>query len=219
MRWTSQNPDSASNGLFITFEGIDGCGKSLQAKKLAEALTDHGHPVLFVREPGGNEISEKIRDILLDARHHGMSPLTEFFLYESARAQLMEVLILPALESGKIVIADRFFDSTVTYQGYGRGLSLDMIDQTNVWACKGVQPDRTYFIDIPFEESIKRRSKLDEEEDRMENQSDSFFNKVREGYRQLVDANPERIRYIDGMSTIESIANEILTDVQHLLHK
>ncbi len=204
-------------GVFITFEGIDGCGKSVQAKKLADTLSNNRHKALFVREPGGNDISEKIREILLDSRHYTMSPLAEFFLYEAARAQLMEVLISPALEKGEIVIADRFFDSTVTYQGYGRDLSLDMIHKTNFWACKGVTPDRTYFIDIPFEASLKRRAKTGEEEDRMENQHASFFNKVRDGYHQLAKENPERIKVIDGMSTIENIANLILSDVESLI--
>ena len=204
-------------GLFLTFEGIDGCGKSLQAKKLAETLSENGHEVEFVREPGGDEISEKIRDILLDAKHEKMSALAELFLYEAARAQLIDVLIGPALKEGKIVIADRFYDSTVTYQGFGRGLSLDMIHQANAWACSGFNPDRTYYLDITWEESLKRRLKLNGSEDRMENQSKAFFMKVREGYQHLAETDGRRILVVNGMDPVEIVSTVILNDVQLLL--
>lgn len=172
---------------------------------------------MFVRDPGGTEISEKIRHIILDANHTAMGSMTEFYLYEAARSQMVHELILPAIQKDYIVIADRFTDSTLTYQGYGRGLSHTMIETANSWACQGLQIDLTFFLDITWEESLKRRRALNKIEDRMENQDDEFFNKVREGYLEITKLHPERVQILDGMQSIESVFNQIYGQIKALI--
>ena len=141
-------------GIFITFEGIDGCGKSTQTALCREWLESLGKTVLLVREPGGTKIGEKIRSLLLDKDNGAMAPMTELFLFEAARAQIVEETIKPALEEGKVVICDRFFDSSVAYQGCARGLGADMVSRLNMYATGGLAPDITFFLDISVEEAI-----------------------------------------------------------------
>src|SRR5271157_786725 len=146
-------------GLFITFEGIDGCGKSTQSKLLAGRLKRAGYKVVYTREPGGTRLAEKLRDILLHPANK-ISPLAELFLYEASRAEHVSKIILPAVRSKKIVVCDRFFDATVAYQGYGRGLDLNVIETLNRFASTGLTPDLTILLDISAREGLKRAKAL-----------------------------------------------------------
>ena len=202
---------------FITFEGIDGSGKSVQADRIAARLSLSGYSVLPVRDPGGPAISEKIRRVLLDRNHSSMAPSTELLLYEAARAQLVSETIRPALENGKIVICDRFIDSTAAYQGYGRNIPQDMIDSLNRLACNDTFPGRTYILDISWEESLRRRFSSDTEEDRIEKNRQSFFNRVRRGYLDLAESEPARIKLIDGNKPIQDLEDEIYQDLIQFL--
>ncbi|MRR09451.1 dTMP kinase, partial [bacterium] len=163
-----------SRGLFVTFEGVEGCGKSTQAKLLAAWLRGRGIRVLLTREPGGPGISEKIRRILLDARHHAMHPLTELLLLEASRAQHVHEAIAPALRRGATVICDRFADSSTAYQGHGRGLDLGMVDRLNRDAAGGCWPDLTIVIDVPVDVGFSRAARRKRRFDRMESQEKAF---------------------------------------------
>lgn len=181
-------------GVLITFEGLDGCGKSTQMELLAEALRARGYVVLVTREPGGTPLGEAIRSLLLDPRHHGMSARTEALLYAAARAQLVEQVIRPALEDGQVVLCDRYLDSSLAYQGYGRGLGVDDILMLNVWGTQGLFPDLTLFLDL---EDSARAGRLAAVPDRLEAEDDEFHQRVEEGYRQLLVQHRHRIRRID----------------------
>ena len=152
-------------GLFITFEGIDGCGKSTQTSLCKAWLEELGREVLLVREPGGTKLGERIREILLDKKNSSMAPMTELFLFEAARAQIVEETIKPALAEGKVVICDRFFDSSYAYQGCARGLGPEMVSRLNMDATGGLAPDVTFFLDISVEDAVKRRNTRGEEKD------------------------------------------------------
>ncbi len=206
------------NGLLITMEGIDGCGKSVQSASLTLRLKEAGYDVLAVRDPGGPEISEKIRSILLDRKHELMSHTTELFLYEAARAQLVSGLILPALHNGSIVVSDRFFDSTTAYQAYGRGISKKIVRYVNRYASQSVVPDRTFILDIPWDESIRRRGKMNSLSDRMESDIGFFFQKVIDGYHAIARSEPGRVRVLDGCLPIKKLEQEILQDVLSMIH-
>ena len=207
--------------MFITFEGIDLSGKSTQCQLLGQYLTDKGFDILLLREPGGSMISEKIRDILLDKDSTGMLPLTEFFLYSASRAQLVEEVIRPALDSGKIVICDRFDDSSTAYQGFARGLGLDNVRTINKIAAGGLSPDLTIFIDITVQESLKRLKVAGKLTDRMEAEGAKFFEAVRQGYLQLATTDEEavqkRFKIINGADDISTIARRIQQIVEHEL--
>lgn len=205
--------------LFITFEGIDASGKSLQIKALYKKLHQMRYPVTLVRDPGGPPVSEKIRSILLDQQHHSMIPLTELFLYEAARSQLISETINPALERGDIVLSDRFIDSTVAYQGYGRLLSDKLVQQANRWSCGTTYPDRTYILDIPWEESMRRRRALSKKADRMEKEQVAFFHRVQEGYKTIAKKEPQRVLLLDGTKNIKCLEQEILKDVLIIIEK
>lgn len=184
------------NGIFITFEGNDGSGKSTQIKFLSQCLMEEGYDVLLTREPGGCKISEKLRDILLDAENNDLSPLTELLIYEAARAQHMHQVILPALTMGKIVICDRFTDSTTAYQGYGRGLDLAQIKTLNDVAVQGRYPDITILLNLDPEHSFLRKGGVDQN-DRIEQEGLAFHKRVYEGYMALAAENPNRIITLD----------------------
>ncbi|HEX7401574.1 MAG TPA: dTMP kinase, partial [candidate division Zixibacteria bacterium] len=156
------------NGLFITFEGIDFCGKTTQARKLASYLRRKGYDVLLIREPGGDRISEKIRRVLLNEKNTAMSELTELLLYEASRSQLTQKVILPALRQKKVVVCDRYYDSTLAYQGYGRGLDKKTIIRLNHIVTFGLSPDLTILIDVPVEVALRRKDKEKRKEDRLE---------------------------------------------------
>jgi dTMP kinase len=195
--------------MFITFEGIDCSGKSTQIDHLIRKLRRGHWDVLVVREPGGTEISERIRTLLLDVRHGEMDGSTELLLFSASRSQLVTERIQPALERGDIVIADRFHDSTTAYQGFGRGIDVEAITHIHRIATHGLSPDISFFLDISVEESLKRRSARAGSIDRMEAADTAFFERVREGYLSIASISPSRFRIIDGMRPAEPIAEEI----------
>jgi dTMP kinase len=181
-------------GLFVTFEGLDGCGKSTQMELLAQALADRGYVLTVTREPGGTPLGEAIRDMLLDPRHHGMSARAETLLYAAARAHLVEEVIRPALEDGQIVLCDRYVDSSLAYQGFGRGLGTDYITLVNDWGTEGLYPDLTLFLDL--DDSV-RSTRLAAVPDRLEAEDDEFHKRVAQGYRELLTLHRHRIRRVD----------------------
>jgi len=202
--------------MFITFEGIDFCGKSTQVELLRNFLIKKGREVIVIREPGGTEISERIRDILLDRKNSEMKMETEFLLFSSSRSQLVREVILPALKKDIIVISDRFHDSSTAYQGYGRGLDVEKIKQINSFAISDVLPDVTFLIDITVEESLRRKSlKSHSELDRIEISSDNFYQKVRQGYLKIAE-DENRFVVIDGSLKIEEIHNIIIDKIMSL---
>ena len=203
-------------GIFFTFEGIDGSGKSVQSAALAESLRAEGYDVLLVREPGSSLIAEKIRSLLLDRDHSEMAPMAELFLYEAARAQLVSEIILPALDSGTIVISDRFVDSTTAYQAFGRGIPLDFIDVANRAAAGRAWPERTYLLDIPWEVSLERRAAGDKS-DRMESNVTEFFHLVIAGYLTIADQDRRRVMALDGCRPIAELSKEISLDALKLI--
>jgi dTMP kinase len=193
--------------FFITFEGIEGCGKTTQLRLLKERLTAAGEKVISTREPGGTPISDKMRAILLDAENSAITPLSELLLYAAARAQHVQEVIVPALERGEMVLCDRFTDATVAYQGHGRGLDLATIDQLNKLATGGLEPELTVLIDCPVEIGLGRalaRIELTHgpREERFELESVRFHDRVREGYLSLARAFPERFVVVDGSGDV-----------------
>jgi dTMP kinase len=195
--------------MFISFEGLDGSGKTTQAKLLAEKLRSQNYVVEFFREPGGTEISERIREILLDKKNLGMTQITELFLFSAARAQLVGQVIKPALLDSKIVICDRYVDSTTAYQGFGRGLRLGAVKTINTVATFGLLPDLTFLIDVPIDEIIERRHTSGVAIDRMESGGREFYEKVRQGYLELVKEEPKRVVLVDGSRHIQAVQDEI----------
>ena len=180
-------------GKFITFEGSEGCGKSTQSRLLFDYLKAKGKRVIYLREPGATKISEKIRDILLDARNEGIVPETEMLLYMAARAQIVGEVILPALKTGKIVICDRFLDSTLAYQGYGLGMDIDLIKMVGEFTTRGITPDLTLFLDLAVKHGLKhRQANLD----RIEKRSVNYHQRVRLGYLKLAKQEPQRIKIV-----------------------
>lgn len=188
-------------GLFITFEGADGCGKTTQMKLLAEYLQKNGHEVVITREPGGKGLGEKVREILLNYDGE-VSDRCESFLFLADRAQNIDIIVNPAVDAGKIVLCDRHIDSTVAYQGYGRGLDIERINMLNNLATNGRKPDLTFIFDIDVETSMQRVGK---EKDRMESAGKEFHNRVRFGYLELAKQEPNRIKVIDATKSIEEI--------------
>lgn len=201
-------------GKFISFEGIDGCGKTTQIKFLEEYLLKQGYNILVLREPGGTKVGEEVRDILLD-KNNIISPVTEMLLYASSRAQLVEEKILPSLEKGQIVILDRFVDSSYVYQGYARGLGIEKVKLVNEIATMGILPDVTIYIDITPEEAMKRRKKR--EPDRLEKENWEFHKKVREGYIKLVKEFPKRFVFVDGMREPTKVHQDVIYEVKKYL--
>ena len=197
--------------LFISFEGIDGCGKTTQINLLKEFLIQNKCEVIVAREPGGTEISEQIRNILLHSKHK-ISPVSELLLFSAARSVLVQDLIKPALESGKIVICDRFFDSTLAYQAYGRGLDLEDVKQCNQIASNGLVPDLTFFLSVSLELS-KRRMENKAQFDRFERAGDAFFNKVINGFEQIAKEEPNRVFKISSENPIQDVAQQIIEKI------
>lgn len=200
-------------GIFITMEGPDGAGKSTQIDMLSAYLSDKGYDVLITRDPGGNEISEAIRQIILNKDFTEMGYMTELLLYASARAQLVKENIKPALEMGKAVITDRFIDSSAVYQGIGRDLGIDTVYKVNEFALQGIMPDMTFLMDLDAETGIARK-KNQAELDRMENETLDFHRKVVEGYRLLAERNQDRIVKIDATLPISEIHGIIVRHVE-----
>ena len=206
-----------TKGLFITFEGVDGCGKSTQMRFLAEYLTEKGYEVVTTREPGGCTISEQIRDMLLSLDNTDITDMTEALLYASARAQLVSEVIKPAIDEGKAVISDRFVDSSAVYQGMARGLGVENVYKMNEFAIQGVMPDLTIHLDLPAKVGISRK-KDQKELDRMELEALDFHEKVAEGYRKLASLSPERIYTIDATQSIETIHGQIVDKIEEILN-
>ena len=192
----------AKRGLFITFEGIDGSGKTTQMHRLAARLQTAGHSVLETAEPGGTRVGAQIRRILLDAANQDLRPMAELLLYFASRAQNVDELILPALSAGTIVLSDRFTDSSEVYQGCGRGLGIDTVLTLDRIACRGLVPDLTLLVDIDLDTSLARaraRNELEQHgETRMDEQSTEFYRNVREAYHRLAARESARFRIVDG---------------------
>ncbi len=203
-------------GIFITFEGIDGCGKSTQTALCREWLESLGKTVLLVREPGGTRIGEKIRELLLDKANGSMAPMAELFLFEAARAQIVEETIKPALAEGKAVICDRFFDSSFAYQGCARGLGAEMVSRLNKDATGGLAPDITFFLDITVDQAIMRREGRGGEKDRIESAGDAFQEKVRQGFIRAASED-SRIVTIDASDSPEVIFKQIQEKIEALI--
>ena len=193
-------------GLFITFEGPDGCGKTTQMKLLAEYFEKKGKEVVLTREPGGKGLGEKVREILLNYDGE-VSDRCESFLFLADRGQNIDIIVNPAVKEGKIVLCDRHIDSTVAYQGYGRGLNIDRINMLNNLATNGKKPDLTLVFDVDVETSMKRVGK---EKDRMESAGIDFHNRVRKGYLELAKQEPKRIKVLDATKSIEEIHKDVI---------
>ncbi|RKY82742.1 dTMP kinase [candidate division KSB1 bacterium] len=204
-------------GYLITFEGIDGSGKSVQAQRLYNNLKKQGLDPLLIREPGGTEVSEKIRDILLLSERGSVSPVTELMLYEAARAELVSRIIFPALKDGRVVISDRFTDSTVAYQGFGRGLDIDLIEQINFFVCRQIKPHLTIILDITLEESLRRRNSISKKEDRIEKETSDFFSAVITGYKSIADSDTNRAVLFDGSLPVDKLEQMIFERVKQTI--
>ena len=203
-------------GIFITIEGGDGAGKSTQMDNIEKYFTQRGYECIRTREPGGTEIGEKIRDILLDPANHEMSAVTEMMLYASSRAQHVRELIRPAVESGKVVICDRYVDSSVAYQTYGRDLG-DMVQAVNKYAVDGMMPDITFWMDIDPESGRERIGKREDSTlDRLEREKIDFHYKVYDGYKRICELEPNRVKRIDATKSIEEIRDEIYGHLDEL---
>ena len=199
--------------MFITFEGIEGCGKTTQIKCLKKLLDHHGIPIIMTLEPGGTGIGANIRRILLDAENKELAPLAELLLYAADRAQHVEEVIKPALRAGKWVLCDRFFDATVAYQGSARGQDVKFIQSLNEKVSQGIQPDMTFLLDCPVDIGLKRAlmrnlSVLDGQ-DRFEKEKLQFHEKVREGYLTLARKNKKRFIVIDATRSVEDVEKNI----------
>ena len=203
----------AGRGLFITFEGMDGSGKTTQLRRLAEHLRAQGRAVVETAEPGGTAIGRKIRQILLDAQNQELSPTAELLLYFASRAQNVNESILPALDRGEIVLADRFTDSTLAYQGCARGLSAEVVLTLDKIACRGLQPELTLLLEIsPIDSLARARARNSAEtspETRMDEQGIEFHRKVHEAYQALAAREPTRIKRIDGTATADDVERAI----------
>lgn len=202
--------------MFITFEGLDFCGKSTQVQLLEKYLTDKGSKVKIIREPGGTPISEKIRDILLDKKNSKMSIETELILFSASRSQLVNQVILPALKENYYVISDRFHDSSIAYQAFGRKINLEFVEELQQFVIGKAVPDITFFLDISIDEVIKRKSKVKQMElDRIELSKMDFYKRVRNGYLYIAEKE-KRFKMINGELPIEQIHKIIVDEVKKL---
>lgn len=200
-------------GLFITLEGADGCGKTTQLNLLKEYLTSRGYEIVVTREPGGKGLGEKLREILLNYDGE-VSDRCEAFLYLADRAQNIDTIIKPAINSGKIVLCDRHTDSSLAYQGYGREQNIDNINMLNELAVNGVHPDLTIVFDIDTETSMAR---VGAEKDRLESAGIEFHKRVRNGYLEIAKKNPQRIKVVDASQTIEDVQRDVIKIVEGVL--
>ena len=206
---------TSTKNIFISFEGIDGCGKSTQVDLLINKLNELKIPSLLVREPGGSKIAEDIRSILLDNANSLMSNETEALLMTASRAQLTREVIVPKLNEGYVVIADRFQDSTIAYQGGGRGLDISFLKILNLFATNNLIPNLTFYIDISANEGLKRTAM--NEFDRIENAGENFQVNVRNEYLKLVKMEPQRVFLVDGSKTINDIHKEIWSKIEKII--
>ncbi|MEE8210260.1 MAG: dTMP kinase [bacterium] len=210
-------------GQFITLEGVDGSGKSTVLSHLGQALAAQGYPVVLTREPGGTDIGRAIRAVLLDVESTGMSPLCEAMLYAADRAQHVAEVIRPALEAGNLVLCDRFTDSTLAYQSFGRGLERAWVEQLCEVAADGLVPDKTLLLDLPVEEGFRRlahrRATQDEgrREGRLDEETIAFHRRVYAGYRALAEASPDRFVIVDASRPVEEVVRACLEVLAPLL--
>jgi dTMP kinase len=219
MSTTSPNAPStttvepAGRGLFATFEGLDGCGKTTQMRLLAERLRLGGTTVVETVEPGGTAIGGAIRSILLDPAHHAMAPIAEMLLYFAARAQNVAELLEPSLARGEVVLSDRWTDSTWAYQGFGRNLGTEVVAELDQIACRGRRPDLTLWIDLDLDECLARKAARNQSgtADRMDAQNRAFYERVQEGYRRLAAAEPGRVVRVDGSGAPGDVAGRVWT--------
>lgn len=201
------------NGLFITLEGADGCGKTTQINLLKDYLINKGYEVVLTREPGGKGLGEKLREILLNYDGE-VSDRCEAFLYLADRAQNIDTIIKPAINSGKIVLCDRHTDSSLAYQGYGREQNLDNINMLNELAVNGIHPDLTIVFDIDTETSMAR---VGTEKDRLERAGIEFHKRVRNGYLEIAKQNPQRIKVVDASQSISNVQKDVLKIIENYL--
>lgn len=210
-------PSSLPSGRFITFEGIDGCGKSTQLRLLAETLRNAGIDVVETVEPGGTAVGRQIRKILLDPANSSIHGRAELLLYFASRAQNVEEVIRPALTAGSTVLCDRFTDSTLVYQGAGRGLNAAEVLELDRIACQGLRPDLTFLIDIDLDTSLRRarrrNARTGHDESRIDDESFQFHERVRLGYLELARQNPDRVTVVDGRGSIDQVAGRIQAQV------
>jgi dTMP kinase len=206
-------------GIFITFEGLDGSGKTTQIEKLNDYLSACGYEVVLTIEPGGTPIGDKIRDILLDPENKGMSYKTELLLFEASRAELVLRIIKPAIDSGKIVICDRFFDSTIVYQGIARNLGIEKVYDMSLWATSGIEPDLTFLLSLDAASSEDRLDSQQKKRDRIEHEEGAFKEKLQEGYLEVAKKFPERFTVIDASMAVDRIFQQIYRKVEELLRK
>jgi dTMP kinase len=204
-------------GVLITFEGVEGSGKSTQAERLAKRLTALGVPCLLSREPGGTDIGEAIRGILLNPHHNEMHGLTELFLYLAARNQLVREKVLPALAAGKVVVLDRFADSSTAYQGAGRGLGAKLVARLNKQATADLKPNLTMLVDVPVK--VGRGRKGSGVLDRLERERVEFHERVREGYLQVARRAPGRFKTVDGTLPPDELERLVFRHVEELLKR
>jgi dTMP kinase len=217
--------------MLITFEGVDCSGKTTQARLLVErlekvqesetgsssALVPRTSQVIFLREPGGTDLSERIRAILLDTKNKGMDHITELFLFSAARAQVVGEVIKPALQRGDIVVCDRFYDSTTAYQGWGRGIDREGVKKINMIATSGVIPDVTFYLDIDVREVECRKALAGMRQDRMESSGESFYDRVRNGYYEIARTEPQRLVMLNGTEPIDVLKEKIWSTVSERL--
>jgi len=197
-------------------EGPDGSGKTTQIEELKKFFNDKAYEVVITREPGGTDISEHIRSIILDVNNDNLSYMAEALLYAASRAQHVEEKIKPALEAGKVVICDRFVDSSIVYQGYARKIGIEVVESINRFALMGIQPDITFFFDIRPEDAMDRKVSQ-KSLDRLEKEDISFHKLVYEGYKILLKRYPKRIRRIDASKSIDEVKNQIISEINRFL--
>lgn len=200
-------------GIFITFEGCEGVGKSRQTEMLKEYLDARGVKYYFTREPGGTPVSEKIRELILDKNNSEMTDECEALLYAAARAQLLKQVVMPRLEKGELVLCDRFVDSSLAYQGYARGLGADFVKSINAFAFNGCMPDYTVFLKLPPEMAFKRKGGVDGN-DRLELSGSDFHERVYRGYLKLVEEYPKRFIVIDASGSKEQTHEKIIAELK-----
>ena len=199
----------SSRGLFISFEGMDGSGKSTQLRLLAARLRDSGYTVVETAEPGGTPIGRQIRQVLLDHHNEELYPTAELLLYFACRAQNVDQWIRPALEAGSVVLSDRFTDSTRAYQGAARHLGGPIVESLHAIACRGIQPDLTLLVDIDLDTSVERSRSRDRDTDRMERQNPAFYQAVKAAYAEIAASESSRVRVVDGRAGIYKVAESI----------
>jgi dTMP kinase len=205
------------SGLFVTFEGIDGCGKSTQVAEARRRIEQKGIPCMVTREPGGTAIAEKVRSILLSPDNREMCDPSEVLLYCAARAQHCHEKIAPAMQRGEVVLCDRFMEATFAYQGYGRGLSLETLSRINDFATAGIVPSLTFVFDIDVATSVARLEKAGKRPDRLEGSGREFYEKVRQGYLSLAAQSPDRIIVLPGTDKVDRLAQTVAERIFRLL--